>query len=169
MRVDAGAQLDRRVHAEPPRRLDLPAVVADVLDAGFGVLGDVVAGREIGRVVPSRRRDRHRQAVEPVPSRSRSAPVADDVLARRVVDQRAARSDRPWLRPSPGRSPRAACRSRCDRLPGSPPGPPPARSISYCRPLLVGRLREQECLALAAPECRRDTASAPAGASRCLC
>ncbi len=62
MRVDAGAQLDRRIHAEPPRRLELAAIIADVLDAGVGILGDVVAGREIGRVVPARRRDRHRQA-----------------------------------------------------------------------------------------------------------
>ena len=64
MGEDAGAQLDRRVHAEPARRLELAAIVADVLDAAVGVPGDVVAGREIGRVVEARRRDRHRQSVE---------------------------------------------------------------------------------------------------------
>src|SRR4249919_986239 len=41
-------------------RLDLSAVVADVLDPGLGILGDIVAGREIRCVVPSWRRDRHR-------------------------------------------------------------------------------------------------------------
>src|SRR5262245_65030049 len=33
------AQLDRRIHPEPARRLELSAIVADVLDAGVGVLG----------------------------------------------------------------------------------------------------------------------------------
>src|SRR5262249_23555524 len=64
VRIDAGTQLDRRIHAETPRRLELTAIVADVLDAGVRVFGDVVAGREIGRIVPARRRNRYRQAVE---------------------------------------------------------------------------------------------------------
>ena len=86
MGVDAGAQLDRRIHSQPARRLELSTVVADVLDAGLGILGDVVAGREIGRVVPSRRRNRHGQAVE-----CRAVPVklaADghDLLAWRIAD-----------------------------------------------------------------------------------
>ena len=35
--VDAGPQLERRVHAEPPPRLHLAAVVAHVLHAGVGI------------------------------------------------------------------------------------------------------------------------------------
>ena len=61
---NAGAQLDRWIHAEPAWRLDLSTVVADILDAGLGILGDVVAGGEIRCVVPSGGRDRYRQSVE---------------------------------------------------------------------------------------------------------
>ena len=56
---NAGTQLDGRIHAEAPRRLDLSAVIADVLDPGLRVLGDVVAGGKIRSIVPTRRRDRH--------------------------------------------------------------------------------------------------------------
>ena len=90
--VDAGAQLHRRVHAEPLRRLELAAVVADVLDADVGILGDVVAGREIGRVVPARRRDRHRQSVERLAVLVEVLAGDHDLLARRVLDH--ARRDR---------------------------------------------------------------------------
>ena len=86
MGVDAGAQLDRRIHAEPARRLDLSAVVADVLDAGVGILGDVVAGGEIRCVVPSRRRDRHRQAVERAAVAVEIVADDHDLLAGRIGD-----------------------------------------------------------------------------------
>ena len=64
MIIDAGTQLERRVHAEPPARLHLAPVVAHVLDAGVRILGDVLRPGRIGRDVPAGRRDRERDAVE---------------------------------------------------------------------------------------------------------
>src|SRR5262249_1378648 len=81
------AQLDRRIHPEPAWRLELSAIVADVLDAGVGVLGDVVAGREIGCIVPSGRRDRHRQAVEAAALALEPRAARHQLLAGRMRDQ----------------------------------------------------------------------------------
>ena len=44
MGEDAGAQLNRRIHPEPARCFELTAVVTDVLHAGIGIFGDVMAG-----------------------------------------------------------------------------------------------------------------------------
>ena len=66
MQVAAGPKLHRCIDAEPVRRLDLAPVIADVLNAGIGILGDEVRRRGIGRVVPARRRYRHRNVVEPL-------------------------------------------------------------------------------------------------------
>ena len=90
--VDAGPQLQRRVHAEPPPRLHLAAVVAHVLHAGVGVLGDVLRQRRVGRDVPARRRDRQRNAVEALARLVELLAGDDDLVARRVLDD--ARRDR---------------------------------------------------------------------------
>ena len=92
MGKNARAQLDRRIHPEPARRLELSAIVADVLHASVGVLGDEMAGREIGRVVPSRGRDRHRQAVEPAAVALEIGAGRHQLLAWRMRDE--ARRDR---------------------------------------------------------------------------
>ena len=102
MRIDAGAQFDGGVHAEPPRRFDLAAVVADVLDAGVRVLGDVVRRGEIRRVVPARRRDRHRQAVEAETGLIERVAQHNDLLARRFRLFDNARLDRRRERLHPG-------------------------------------------------------------------
>ena len=90
--VDAGPQLERRVHAEPPPRLHLAAVVAHVLDAGVGVLGDVLRQRGVGRDVPARRRDRQRKAVEALARLVELLAGDDDLVARRVLDDARRRS-----------------------------------------------------------------------------
>src|SRR5262249_55997950 len=64
MCIDAGPQLDGRIHPEPPRRLELTPIVADILPAAFRILGDVVAGGEIRRIVETGCGNRHRQPVE---------------------------------------------------------------------------------------------------------
>ena len=84
MHIDAGPDLDRRIHAEPARRLDLPAIVADVLDAGVGIGGDVMRRGEERRVVPARRRNRHRQAVERHARLIERLAFDHDLLAGRV-------------------------------------------------------------------------------------
>ena len=84
--VDARPQFQRRVHAEPPPRLHLAAVVAHVLHAGVGVLGDVLRQRGVGRDVPARRRDRQRDAVEALARLVEVLAGDDDVVARRVRD-----------------------------------------------------------------------------------
>ena len=88
MVVDARPQLQRRVHAEPPPRLHLAAVVAHVLDAGVRILGDVLRQRGVGRDVPARRRDRHRNAVEPLARLVEGLAGDDDLVARRVLSTR---------------------------------------------------------------------------------
>src|SRR5262249_9650201 len=65
---------------------------ADVLEAGVGVLGDEMAGREIGCVVPTGRRDRHRQAVEPAAVALEIRAGRHQLLAWRLRDE--ARRDR---------------------------------------------------------------------------
>ena len=92
MIVDAGPQLERRVHAEPPPRLHLAAVIAHVLDAGVGILGDVLRQGRVGRDVPARRRDRQRNAVEAVARLVEGLAGDHDLMARRVLDD--ARRDR---------------------------------------------------------------------------
>ena len=145
--VDAGAQLDGWIHAEAFRRLELTAVVADVLHAGVGILGDVVPGREIRRVVPARRRDRHRQSVKRLAVLVEVFAGDHDLLARRILDH--AWRDRIGDRIDPGGADvfqRLAEAGAIDRAVGREPGD------QYCAvvaaPLRVGRLREQERLAL---------------------
>src|SRR5262249_39653704 len=92
MGKNARAQLDRRIHPEPAWRLELSAIVADVLDAGVGVLGDEMAGREIGCVVPTGRRDRPRQAVAPAAVALEIRTGRHQLLAWRLRDK--ARRDR---------------------------------------------------------------------------
>ena len=92
MVVDAGAQFQRRIHAEPPPRLHLTTVIAHVLDPGVGILGDVLRQRRVRRDIPARRRDRQRNAVEAVAGLVESRAGDDDLMARRVLDE--ARADR---------------------------------------------------------------------------
>ena len=73
-------------------RLHLAAIVADILHAGVGVLGDVLRQRRVGRVIPARRRDRYRNAVETLALLVEIVALDDDVVARRVLDE--ARLDR---------------------------------------------------------------------------
>ena len=91
MHVAAGAQFDRGVHAHAVRRFDHPAIIADVLDAGFGIGGDEMARCGVGRIVPTRRRDRHRDGIEAV-AVAQFVSGMDDLLARCDVDD--ARLDR---------------------------------------------------------------------------
>src|SRR5262249_22258864 len=84
--VDAGPQFERRVHAEPPPRLHLAAVVAHVLHAGVGIARDVLRQRRVGRDVPARRRDRQRQAVEALARLVERLAGDDDLLAGRLSD-----------------------------------------------------------------------------------
>ena len=93
--VDARPQLQRRVHAEPPPRLHLAAVVAHVLHAGVGIAGDVLRQRGVGRDVPARRRDRQRDAVEALARLVELLAGDDDVVARRVARRRAAAAGAP--------------------------------------------------------------------------
>ena len=86
MEVAARPKFDRRVHADPVGRLHHGAVVAHVLDSGPRVLGDEVRGREIRCVVPARRRDRHRDRIEPVAGQQIIA-LEDEIVARRVHDR----------------------------------------------------------------------------------
>ncbi len=86
MRVNAGTQFERRIHAQPPSRLHLAAIIADVLHAGVRILGDVLRQRGVGRVVPAGRRDRHRDAVETHALLVEIVALDDDVVARRTLD-----------------------------------------------------------------------------------
>ncbi len=90
--IDARSQLQRGVHAEPARRLHVAAIVAEILDAGVGILGDVLRQRRIGRDVPAGRRDRQRNAVEPVAGLVQRLAGDHDVMAWRLIDN--ARRDR---------------------------------------------------------------------------
>src|SRR5207237_5960256 len=64
VRDEALLQLGRGVHGEAGARLHVAAVVAGVVDARFRILGDVMAGGDVRRVVPTGRRDRYRKRVE---------------------------------------------------------------------------------------------------------
>ncbi len=145
--IDARAQLDRRIHPEPARRLELSAIVADVLDAGLGVLGDVMAGGEIRRVVPAGRRDRHRQAVERGAVAIEVVAGDDHLLARRIRHhaRRQGRGDRldpgrPDLLERPAEADAVDLAVR--RQPGNQHGDVEAAALG------IRRLREQEGLAL---------------------
>ncbi len=147
MREDAGAQLDRRVHAEPPRRLELAAVVADVLDAGVGILGDVVAGRQVGRVVPARRRDRHRQAVERRAGLVEIGARDHDLLAGRIRDH--ARRNGIGDGRDPGRADLLEWLAEARAIDGRIGGKTRDQHRDVEAVMLgIGRVREQERLAL---------------------
>ena len=132
--VDARPQLQRRVHAEPAPRLHLAAVVAHVLDAGVGILGDVLRQRGVGRDVPARRRDRHRNAVEALPGLSSVLAGDDDLVARRVRRRCAAGSGSAPPRPSARRSRRTGSRCRCGRFRGWRRARRPAPGCRTCGP-----------------------------------
>ncbi len=85
--VDALVELDLRVHAHACRAFDHRPVVADVLAAGVGVLGDEHRARRIGRVVEARGRDRDRQTVDALAGLVEGVALDDDLLAGRVVNQ----------------------------------------------------------------------------------
>ena len=63
--VDVLAQSGRE-HPHPGVRLDLAAVVADVADAGLGVLGDPVGAGGVWAVIEARGGDRNRELVQPL-------------------------------------------------------------------------------------------------------
>ena len=146
MGIDAGAQLDRRVHPQPARRLELAAIVADVLDAGVGVPGDVVAGRKIGRVVEARGRDRHRQAVE-------RGAVAVEIVPAITISWHGAsldhpRRDRTGDGLDPGPADLLERLAEPDAIDLAVGGQPRDQHRDVEAPALgIGRLREQESLA----------------------
>ena len=86
MGKNSRAQLDRRVHAQTARRLELAAVIADILNAGVRVLGNVMPSGKIRRIVETRRRDRHRQPIERRPVAVEIISRCDDLLARSIID-----------------------------------------------------------------------------------
>ena len=55
-----------RKHADPPARLDLTAVVADVLNTGIEIRGDPVRTGRVRTVVKSRRGNRHRKSIQTI-------------------------------------------------------------------------------------------------------
>ncbi len=168
MRVDAGAQFDRRIHAEPARRFDLAAIIADVLQAAVRVFGDVMAGGQIRRVVETRRRDRHRQPVEAAARLVEIAAGDADFLAWRLRDH--ARLKRRGERFHPGIADLVERPAEADAIDFGIGGKPrDQHGYIVMRALAVGRLREQKCLAIGLRRCRRDIASAPADAFRYLC
>ena len=128
MRVDAGAQLDRRIHAEPPRRLELAAVVADILDAGVGVLGDVMRRRRDTARCPSPASRSepagHRVPGRPCPMLAERPRPPGMALRRR---RHAAAAERPAPSPRFRRPGPTACRSRCGRCRGWRQDPRSAR------------------------------------------
>ena len=147
MREYAGAQLDRRIHPEPARRLELAAIVADVLDAGLGIPGDVMAGREIRRIVPARRRDRHRQAVERAPVAIEIIAGDDDLVTRRIGDDPRRHRFGDRLDPArPDLVERLAEADAVDVAIGSQAGDQHRRLEAPA--FAIGRLREQERLAV---------------------
>ena len=84
MDVYAGPQFQRRVHAHPFLAFYLTAVVAHVLDAGIRVLRYVLRQRCVRRVVPARGRNRHRNAIQPLPVYIQIFALPDNFLARRI-------------------------------------------------------------------------------------
>src|SRR6266404_4851464 len=98
-----------RGHVKAPRRLGMnpslelrlhvAAIVAEILDAGVGNLGDVLRQRRIGRDVPAGRRNRQRNAVEPVARLVQGLAGDHDVMAWRLTDN--ARRDRVLRRLDP--------------------------------------------------------------------
>ena len=147
MVVDAGPQFQRRVHAEPPPRLHLAAVVAHVLDAAVRVLGDVLRQRSVRRDIPARRRDRQGNTVKPVAGLVERRAGDDDLVARRVVDD--ARRDRVARRLDPARIDfleRAADADAVNFLVGGKPADQ-HRHVVFAA-LAVDDVGEQECLAV---------------------
>ena len=137
MIVDAGPQFQRRIHAEPAPRLHLAAVIAHVLNAGVGILGDVLRQRRVRRDVPARRRDRQRNAVEAIARLVEGLAGDDDLMARRILDD--ARRDRVagGFHPACVDFLEAGSRCRCGRFrdwrPARRPGPEYRISGPWCR------------------------------------
>ena len=148
---------------------DLAAIGADVLDTGVRILGDVVTGRQIRCVVPAGTRDRHRQRVKArSPSRSSSSPMITTCLAWRDRNQpRRGRLGNGFARQAAPTWSRLAAET--DAVDGAVGGKPADQHRALIvAPLAVCRLSEKERPALVPRECRRDIASAPADAFRCL-
>jgi hypothetical protein len=143
MRIDAGAQFDRRIHSEPPRRFDLTAIIADVLAAAIRIFSDVMAGGEIRRVVKAGRGNRDRQAVEPGTGNFERVANDANVLARRCRDD--PRFDWRRQRVDPGRADfveRAAKTDAIDVRIGGKPRDQNGDIVT--RAFAIGRVREQE-------------------------
>ena len=75
MHVDALPQFQRRIAADPVPRLDHRAIGTDVVNAVLGILGDVVRRADVRRVIPTWRRDRHRDTVDSLARFFSSSPV----------------------------------------------------------------------------------------------
>ena len=73
-------------HTDAVLRLHHAAVIAEIVHPGLGVLGDPMAGRGVGRVVESRRRDRDRQPAEPVARLAELRAADHHLLAGRIAD-----------------------------------------------------------------------------------
>ena len=98
----AGRLARHHAHREPIGRLQRRAIGAHVLHAAVGIAGDAQRRREIRRGIEARRRDRHRQRVEPA-RRFQLVAGDDHLLARRRRRPRPARSDErsPAIQASP--------------------------------------------------------------------
>src|SRR5579862_8005641 len=83
---ESWAQLLGDVDAHSSPALELAAVVAEIRNACFGIAGGEVAGRNVGSVVPTGRRDWDWQAVEPTEWLLQVAADADDLLDGAVLD-----------------------------------------------------------------------------------
>ena len=81
------AEARGHAHAEAIFRLQAGAIRAHVADARFGILRHAAGGGEIGRGVEARRRDRHRQARQPLPGLLQLVARDDDVMAGRRFDE----------------------------------------------------------------------------------
>src|SRR5258705_8959327 len=65
MQVNILTQTGRK-HADAPARLDLAAVVADVLNTGIEIRRDPVRTGRVRTVVESRRGNRHRESIQTI-------------------------------------------------------------------------------------------------------
>ena len=99
--VDALAQFQRRVAADPVRRLDHGAVGADVMNAAVRIFCDEMRGANVRRVIPTRGRDRHRDAIDALPGYFEIVPLIDNFMNRRGFGRNLHRRDRIGFRFGP--------------------------------------------------------------------
>ena len=168
MRVDAGAQFDRRIHPEPPRRFELAPIVADILAAGFRIFGNVMAGGKVRRIVETGGGNRHRQAVERGARGIERVAEHADVLAGRIGND--ARLDWGGQRLHPCGADRVKRPAKADAVDFRIGGEPRDQNGGIVAgALAVGGLRETRMPAGRLRRYRHDIASAPGGAFRYLC